>query len=216
MPRPAPTITTPMGTIMHIDPAALVRLLCFASPAFPTGGFAYSQGLESAVEAADVTDEPSLLAWLEDVIRYGTGRSDAILLRHAHRAHSDPDMLRHIASLASAACISAERQAETNAQGAAFVASAAAWQIIEEAPYPVAACLGFLAVTASNLISAALRLGPLGQAGGLRVLKSLEAAIKDVANDTRSAELEDIGGACFLADIAAMRHETQYSRLFRS
>jgi urease accessory protein len=61
-----------------------------------------------------------------------------------------------------------------------------------------------------------LRLGPLGQAGGLRVLKSLEAAIKDVANDTRSAELEDIGGACFLADIAAMRHETQYSRLFRS
>jgi urease accessory protein len=230
MPRPAPTITTPVRTIMHLDPAALVRLLCFASPAFPTGGFAYSQGLESAVEAADVTDEPSLLAWLEDVIRYGTGRSDSILLRHAHRAHSDPDMLRHIASLASAACISAERQAETNAQGAAFVASAAAWQIIEEAPYPVAfgalaaradieedaACLGFLAATASNLISAALRLGPLGQAGGLRVLKSLEAAIKDVANDTRSAELEDIGGACFLADIAAMRHETQYSRLFRS
>jgi urease accessory protein len=215
---------------MYIDPAALVRLLCFASPAFPTGGFAYSQGLEAAVECADVTDESSLLAWLEDMIRYGSGRSDAILLRHAHRAHADPERLRHIASLASAACISAERQAEANAQGAAFAASAAAWAAIESTPYSVAfgalagrayieeeaACLGFLTATVSNLISAALRLGPLGQAAGLRVLKSLESAIEDVGDETRDAALEDIGGACFLADIASMRHETQYSRLFRS
>ncbi len=215
---------------MHIDPAALVRLLCFASPAFPTGSFAYSQGLEAAVESAAVTDERSLLAWLDEVIRYGSGRSDAILLRHAHRCHADPSALRQIASLASAASISAERQAETNAQGAAFAASAAAWQAIENAPYPVAfgalagrakieedaACLGFLAASVSNLISAALRLGPFGQAAGLRVLKSLEAAMKDVGDETRTAELEDIGGACFLADIASMRHETQYSRLFRS
>jgi len=215
---------------MNIEAPALVRLLCFASPAFPTGSFAYSQGLESAVEAADVTNERSLAAWLDDVIRYGSGRSDAILLRHAHRAHADPETLSHIASLASAACLTAERQAETNAHGAAFAASAAGWAAIEEAPYPVAfgalaarahveedpACLGFLATWASNLISVALRLGPIGQAAGLRVLKSLEPAIEDVARETRCSTLEEIGGLCFLADIASMHHETQYSRLFRS
>jgi urease accessory protein len=216
--------------IMHIDAAALVRLMCFASPAFPTGGFAYSHGLESAVEFGDVTGEASLLAWLDDVVRHGSGRSDAILLRHAHRAHLDPAALRDIASVASAACMGCERQAETLGQGSAFAASAAAWASIESAPYPVvfgvlaaraaideeAACLGFLSGFASNLISAALRLSVLGQASGLRVLKSLEAAIEDVARETRSAGLDDIGGSCFLADIAAMRHETQYSRLFRS
>jgi urease accessory protein len=216
--------------IMDIDPAALVRLLCFASPAFPTGGFAYSHGLEWAVECGDVCDEASLSAWLDDVMRHGSGRSDAILLRHAYRAHLDPEELADIASLAAAACIGCERQAETLGQGAAFAASAAAWGEIDAAPYPVvfgvlaarasideeAACLGFLSGFASNVISAALRLGVLGQAAGLRVLKSLEPAIDGVTRATRLAGLNDIGGSCFLADIAAMRHETQYSRLFRS
>jgi len=215
---------------MSIDSGPLIRLLCFASPAFPTGGFAYSHGLEWAVECGDVKDEASLSAWLDDVMRYGSGRSDAILLRHAHRAHQDPDALRNIASLASAACISSERQAETLGQGAAFAASAAAWEAIDAAPYPVAfgalaaraqideesACLGFLSAWAGNLISAALRLSVLGQAAGLRVLKSLELTVADVARETCIAGLDDIGGSCFLADIASMRHETQYSRLFRS
>jgi urease accessory protein len=215
---------------MDIDASALVRLLCFASPAFPTGGFAYSHGLESAVEIGDVTDEASLLAWLGDVLRLGSGRSDAILLRHAYRAHGDTAALRDIASLAAAACIGCERQAEALGQGAAFAASAAAWRAMDAAPYAVvfgalagrtsigeeAACLGFLSAFASNLISAALRLGVLGQAAGLRVLHALEPAVEELTRDTRNAGLDDIGGSCFLADIAAMRHETQYSRLFRS
>jgi len=215
---------------MNIDPGALVRLLSFASPAFPTGSFAYSHGLEWAVECGDITGEASLLAWLDDLMRYGSGRSDAILLRHAHKAHSDPEALCHIASLAAAACIASERQAETLGQGAAFAASAAAWEVLEAAPYPVAfgvllarvhvdedaACLGFLSAWASNLISAALRLSVLGQAAGLRVLKSLEVTIAQVAHETHRCSLDDIGGSCFLADLAAMHHETQYSRLFRS
>jgi urease accessory protein len=76
--------------------------------------------------------------------------------------------------------------------------------------------LAFLLSWCGNAVSATIRLGVLGQQAGLRVLAALEPAILAVADDTRGADLEDLGGACFLADIAAMRHETQYARLFRS
>jgi urease accessory protein len=227
--RPRVSIIT-AATRMGIDAPPLIRLLCFASPAFPTGGFAYSQGIESAVEAGDIADEQSLREWLRAVLQYGSGWSDSILLRHAFRAHADAAALAAVAEMASANCMSEERQAETLGQGHAFAASAAAWGETASVSYPVAfgvlsarqgigedeACLGFLVSVTGNLISAAIRLGALGQAGGLRVMQALEQTIIGVAAATRDCGLEDVGGACFLADIAAMRHETQYSRLFRS
>ncbi len=76
--------------------------------------------------------------------------------------------------------------------------------------------LAFLHGFAANLVSAAVRLVPLGQTAGLRVLSALEPAIQAVAEATRDATLDDLGGACFRSDIAAMRHETQYTRLFRT
>ena len=69
---------------------------------------------------------------------------------------------------------------------------------------------------AANLISAAVRLVPLGQSAGLAVLAGLEAAITESALSTRGATLDDLGGCAFRSDIAAMRHETQYTRIFRS
>jgi urease accessory protein len=220
-----------MTTItMSTEHAALLRLLNFASPAFPTGGFAYSQGLEWAVEAGDVKDALTLQSWLGGVLQHGAARADAILLRHAHRAEGDAAALAAIAELGRAANWSGERQAETLAQGAAFAASAQAWGRVDAAAYPVAfgafaarqaigedaACLGFLANWTSNMISAAIRLGVLGQAAGLRVMAALEPVVLAVSNETRSSTLDDLGGICFLADIASMRHETQYARLFRS
>ena len=68
----------------------------------------------------------------------------------------------------------------------------------------------------SNLISAAVRLVPLGQSVGLRVLAALEPVILATAAATATDTLDDIGGCAFRADLAAMRHETQYTRLFRS
>jgi urease accessory protein len=215
---------------MRIEAPALLRLLAMASPAFPTGGFAYSQGLEWAVESAALRDAAGLQSWLADVARHGAGWCDAVLLRHAHRACDDAPALRALRELAGAANWSAERQAESLAQGAAFAASAAAWSLVEEAAYPVAfgvfaarqgvaedaACLAFLANWAGNMISAAIRLGVLGQAGGLAVLAALETVLAEVATESFSAGLDDLGGVCFLADIASMRHETQYARLFRS
>ncbi len=212
---------------------ALLRLMAWLSPAFPTGAFAYSHGLEWAVEAHDVTDETTLTNWLGDVLKQGTARTDTILLRHAHRAAADQPALQQIADLAYATAASRERQSESLDQGKAFMLAAAPWSTPaapERIPYPVAvgAVAGFhhvpedataviyLQAFTTNLISAAVRLVPLGQTAGLRVLASLEYTILQTAEETTGATLDDLGGCTFRSDLAAMRHETQYTRLFRS
>src|SRR3954452_21369019 len=125
VPTPAvaagPIITMMMTTTITTDRTALLHLLAWLSPAFPTGGFAYSHGLEWAVEAGDISDGDSLLAWLTDVLAHGSGRSDAILLRHAHRSAADPTGLSGIAELALASTPSRERRDEALNQGRAFV-----------------------------------------------------------------------------------------------
>jgi urease accessory protein len=211
----------------------LLRLLAWLSPAFPTGAYAYSHGLEWAVEQGDITDGDTLRAWLVDVLALGSGRNDAILLRHAHRACCDGTALGEIADLAAAIAPSRERRAETLDQGTAFLAAAAAWHppdLPARVAYPVAVgamagCHGiaedattaaYLQAFASNLISAAVRLVPLGQSAGLRVLAALEPVILEVARASRDATLDDLGGCAFRSELAAMRHETQYTRLFRS
>ncbi len=220
-----------MRAAMTTD-TALFRLLSFLSPGFPTGGFAYSHGIEYAVESGDVTDEASLATWLTDLINHGTGRNDAIVLRHAHAA----DRHDEIAALASACANSAERRAETLAQGAAFIAAAAAWNralvrdMPGECPYPVAvgavaarcgiaedaACIGFLQAWSANLVNAGLRLIPLGQSAGLRILAAIEPVVLAQVEQTRGLTLDDLGSACWRADLAAIHHETQYTRLFRT
>jgi urease accessory protein len=230
--------TTRSTTIMPMTTDCgprLLRLLAWLSPAFPTGGFAWSHGIEWAVEAGDVSDAASLHAWLGDLLRHGSARNDAILLRHAYRAAGNGAELSELAEFACAVTGARERRAESVGQGAAFAAAAAPWGAdalrgIAELPYAVAigalagahgigedaAATGFLQAFAANLISAGVRLIPLGQSAGLAVLAALEATIIDVAAATRAATLADVGGACFRADLAAMRHETQYTRLFRS
>ena len=213
--------------------SGLLHLLAWLSPGFPTGAFACSHGLEWAIEAGDIADEPSLLIWLDDVLRHGAGRTDAILLRHAHAAAGDPTRLGELAELAAATAPSRERRSETIDLGTAFAAAAAPWSppdLPPAPPYPIA--LGALASAhgidpdglaaahlqafAANLISAAVRLVPLGQSVGLRVLAALEPAIREVAAATCTATLDEIGSAAFRSDLAAMRHETLYTRLFRT
>lgn len=221
------------------DLAANLRLLAWLSPAFPTGGFAYSHGLEWAVDSGDITDEPTLFAWIAALLRHGSGRTDQILLRHAHRAQGDLETLAKLAELALATTPSRERRAESIGQGNAFAAATRPWNAtllqdlaarIGDIPYPIAvgalsgiagitedfAASGFLQAFAANLISAAVRLVPLGQTTGLSVLARLEPVLLETSTETRTATLDDLGSACFRADIASMRHETQYSRMFRS
>jgi urease accessory protein len=213
-----------------LSPSALLRLLVWLSPSFPTGGFAYSHGIEWAVEAGDITDGDSLRDWLNAILAHGAGRSDAILLRHAGRPGAD---LSALAEFAVAMAPARERRTETLDQGAAFARAAAAWScppLPDPVPYPIAVgalagahrinhdavVAAYLQAFAANLVSAAVRLVPLGQSTGLTVLARLEPIILCVAEETRAATLDDVGGATFRSDIAAMCHETQYTRLFRS
>jgi urease accessory protein len=225
------------------DPAALYRLMSWLSPAYPVGAFSYSSGIEWAVEAGDISNAAALRAWLEAVIAHGSAACDAVLLVHAHAAagFEDPARLRAAAELAAAFASSRERHLETTAQGQAFVeATRAAWPCAAldrlvaahtgPIAYPVAvgvataghgvpvvpALHAYLHAVAANLISAGVRLIPLGQTEGQRVLAALAPAIATAAERALTTRLEDIGSATFRADIASMRHETQYTRLFRS
>ena len=216
--------------------------MTWLSPAFPVGGFSYSHGLEWVVETGKVKDAATLGNWIEDVLVHGAGRTDAIFLAEAWRATSanNAASLKEVAELAAAFAPSAERRLETLAQGAAFLtATRAVWphpaldQLDVQHPevaYPIAvgvctAAHGLpLMVSAhavvqafvANLTSAGVRLIPLGQTDGLRVLARLEPLIAHTAESALAASLDDIGGIAVLADIASMRHETQYTRLFRS
>lgn len=223
--------------------AALYRLMTWLSPAFPVGAFSYSSGIEWAVEAGDINDAASLQDWLAAMLDHGTGFCDAVLLAHAHRAagKGDEPELSAVAELAAAFVTSAERQLETLSQGRAFAEIAAkAWcgdglgpmlaACGEAIAYPVAVGVvaaahrvplaatlhAYLHAVVSNWISAGARLVPLGQTDSQRILAALEPAVGTTAARAQSAALDDLGGATFRADLACLRHETQYTRLFRS
>ena len=225
------TTITRMSTEMIPTPH-LVTLMQWLSPSYPVGGFSYSHGLEWAVAAGDVTGAAGFQAWLADVLEYGTGRNDAILLAAAYRAE-DAATLAHVDAVARALAPSSERLLETTAQGAAFVRTTAEiWDMdLPALCYPVAvgraaALIGvgleqvlplYLHGFASNLTGAAMRLVPLGQTEGQRVLAAMTPLCDLLAQEALAgAGLDDLGGCTVMADIAAMKHETQYTRLFRS
>lgn len=207
---------------------ALLRLHAWLSPGYPVGAYTYSHGLETLIATGEISDGDDLQTWITDLLSVGSGRNDAILLAHAWRSPDD----QAIGDLARALSPSSERALETEAQGAAFASvTAAAWGTGGgPAPYPVAvgraaaradipldtALPVFLQTFAANLISAGVRLIPLGQTEGQRVLACLSDTITAAAEEAASASVDDLGGCAFASDIASMHHETLDVRLFRS
>jgi urease accessory protein len=239
----AETPTADSAGLSAAEAAALYRLMTWLSPAFPVGAFSYSSGIEWAVEAGDIVDAASLRDWLASMLADGPGFCDGVFLAQAHRAASSGDhaSLRDIAELAAAFVPSRERQLETSSQGRAFIDIArTAWncdgldQMISSCGgaivYPVAVGLvsaahgiplaptmhAFFHALTSNWISAGARLVPLGQTDSQRVLALLEPVVVSTGNRALNAALDDLGSASFRADLAGMRHEAQYTRLFRS
>lgn len=229
--------------------SAHLPMMVWMSPAFPVGGFAYSHGLEWAAEAGDLKGADDLREWLGDLLLHGGPRNDAILFRHAFLAseRGDDDGLREVAELALAFAGSRERRLEAVTQGNAFVIAAssswpctaldrlkAAWD--GDVAYPLAVAVtaaghglalhpsleGFLVGVVGNLVSAAVRLGVVGQTGGQQAVAALVPLAERLAARVCGADgaaaltLDDLGGAAFRSDISALRHETQYTRLFRS
>jgi len=222
---------------------ALYRLMTWLSPSYPLGAFSYSHGLEYAVETGLVRDDEALGDWAATAVRFGAGRSDGALLVASWRAATacDRAALDEVAELASAWRGTAETALESRAQGAAFLtttrtawphplldalalrhrgelslpvavgAAAAAHEV------PLAAALtAYLHAFAGTLVSAGVRLIPLGQSAGQRLVAALEPVIAEAARSLLAAPLDEIGTAAPVIDRCSMRHETQYTRLFRS
>lgn len=226
-----------------VDAAALQRLLTWLSPAYPVGAYTYSHGLERAVEDGAVRDRATLAAYIGSVLEAGAGRIDAALLAAAYRAAgaADDAALDAIADLAAAWRGTAETALETMAQGTAFLrvtriawpdarlaafatrqggsiahpvalGAASAWQGI---PLRVA-LFGFLSAFSANIVSAGVRLVPLGQTDGQVATAALLPALEAATEAGLTADLDRIGTAAPMLDLFSLRHETQYTRLFRS
>ncbi|MBM3554549.1 MAG: urease accessory protein UreF [Alphaproteobacteria bacterium] len=229
-----------MTTATTIDPGGLYRLMTWLSPSYPVGAFSYSHGIEQAVAAGWIGDRATLVAWVGHAVERGGGFADAVLLALAMRA-ADETALDEIADHALALKGSVELALESRQPGAAFVAAThKAWPTPALADfatrrgdggiaYPVAvalacrgviepglAVLAYLQAFAANLVSAGLRAVPLGQSDGQAALAELAPVVARTATRALAAELDDLATAAPGIDIASMRHETQYTRLFRS
>jgi urease accessory protein len=217
-------------------------MLTWLSPAYPVGAFAYSHGLEYAVESGLVRDAEAVMRYVATVLGAGAGRSDAALFVASYHAGVDGDgaAIAALAELAAAWRGTLETALESAAQGSAFLSvTRGAWphpllDALANLPDPpslpvvvaVAAAahdvplpevlLGYLHALAANLVSAGVRLVPLGQSEGQRILASLEPAVCTARDAALTARLDECGTAAPIIDLASMHHETQYTRLFRS
>ena len=234
---PTDTRTAPATGTEH-----LLQLMWLASPALPVGGFSYSEGLESAVDLGRVHDEASARDWLLDQLDLSLARSELPLLAQAIRAWRDGDdaRVRALNDWVLQTRESAELRAQSEQMGRSLLewlrnhttASAAQIAVLAEAQptYPVAfalaagatgapereCLLAFAFGWAENLMQAAIKAVPLGQSAGQRILSALAAAIPAAVDHARALDDDQRQAFAPLLAIASARHETQYSRLFRS
>lgn len=225
-----PTATHTDTRRMNTD-AAILTLAQWFSPSYPLGSFAYSHGLETAIVAGQIDNAMALQEWVSDVLMHGTGRNDCILLRAAFACQTQAGVAQVDAHARAFSC-SAERLSETLVQGGAFARTTAAIWGGDMGDLTHAVAVGqaarrmdlpldltaqmYLQSFASNLVSAAVRLVPLGQTEGQACLAALSPLCRDIVTDTADAGLDDLASTAFLSDIAAMHHETLDHRIFRS
>ncbi len=223
---------------------ALLQLMWLASPALPVGGFSYSEGLEPAVEAGRVRDEPQAAAWLLDQLQLGLARSDLAVVAKAFKAWGRGDLatIAELNAWVTTTRETAELRQQTEQMGRSMVewlknrggavdARVGALKALAPAPtWPVAfalaaaqtgaplreALLSFAFGWAENMVQAALKAVPLGQSAGQRILASLVGEIPAAVD--RAAALMDSERQAFTPMLAILsaQHEMQYSRLFRS
>jgi urease accessory protein len=229
-----------------VSQVALLRQQSWLSPAFPTGSYSYSHGIEWAVEAGHIHDRKSLVDWLEADLCYGSGRNEAIVFIEAWRSATDDDCekLLEVAEFAAVFRGTSEFALETSQQATACLAilrrvwpdpliESLSELLLDLRIAPVLsivlgaraarqdipatlALAAFLQCYLANLVSAGVRLVPLGQTDGQLGIAELEPAVLAVVAKSQEATIHDLGSAAFMVDLASASHETQYTRLFRS
>ena len=219
------TLKVPMYTPTD---SKLITVMQWLSPAFPIGGFAYSHGLEWAINKGYVSNREELQKWISDLLEYGSLKNDAILIKLVLKG-SDP---KEINELAMALCPASERLSETQLQGGAFCKiMREVWSLeIDDLALPIALALAaknenidqnlvvpaYLHSFCSNLISVAMRLIPIGQTDGQKTLRELSPLISDSVRAVAKSDKDDLGSACFLSDVSAMQHEYLQPRVFKT
>jgi urease accessory protein len=230
---------TPTST-ESIDSLALLRLLQLVSPALPIGAFNFSQGLEYAIEAGWIRDEEGAHRWIVGVASHGVGTLDIPLLARMHTAWSVGDAVaaRALSRQLIASRETCELREEDRHLGRALakvligldLSAAEGWQRSDDATLAVmfslaavqsevplhATCAGYLWAWCENQVIAAVKLLPLGQSAGQRVLERLRLAIPTICKEALLLSDDQIGTCTAGVGIASARHETQYTRLFRS
>lgn len=205
---------------------SLARLLQLASPTLPVGAYSYSQGLEAAIEAGIVFDLSSAKTWIGDVLELSVARMEAPVLRAQIAA---PTQERNDFFVATRE--TAELRAETVQMGGALAKLLSDLGVevpIETPGYPTAyalavrhwrieprdAVLAYLWSWLENQVMAAVKAVPLGQTAGQKILVELGSRLQDLVE----IEVQEDCWTNFAPGLAALsaRHETQYSRLFRS
>ena len=219
------TLKVPMYTPTD---SKLITVMQWLSPAFPIGGFAYSHGLEWAINKGYVSNREELQKWISDLLEYGSLKNDAILIKLVLQG-SDP---KEINELAMALCPARERLSETQLQGGAFCKiMREVWSLeMDELTLPIALALAaknesidqslvvpaYLHSFCSNLMSVAMRLIPIGQTDGQKTLRELSPLISDSVRAVAKSDKDDLGSACFLSDVSAMQHEYLQPRVFKT
>jgi urease accessory protein len=228
----------------NLDSRGLLKLMTWLSPSFPVGAYAYSHGIEYAVETGSIGTAQELTDWVGTILSDGSGRIDADLFCAAHQAcvSGDDQALNEDLELALAMRGTSETALESSAQGKAFNTTRA--QLAggppekNDVPYAIAVAIAgaqeklalrpaltaFLHAVVSNLVSAGVRLVPLGQTDGQRCILALEQTILEAIDfalrrqtENQDVDLIDyIGAAAPMVDWTSMKHQTQYTRLFRS
>jgi urease accessory protein len=229
-----------------VTPRSLIRLQQWLSPAFPTGSYSYSHGLEWAIESHQIHHRASLVDWLDADLRFGSARNDAIFFVDAWRsaAGGHHTRLLETAALAAACRATPEFALEASQQGASCLATLGdVWRdpaidalsdgLRQRSIQPVlpiviavrsaaegvpvgTALRAFLSAMVGNFVTAGVRLIPLGQTDGQRAVAELEDAVLEVSESALTDCIDDLGSAALMVDLASMLHETQYTRLFRS
>ena len=230
--------------ITSIEPdVSLARLLRLASPALPVGAYSYSQALEWVVESGTVLDAATAGNWILDALAVGVVRCEAPLWLRLHAACAANDLgdFARWNEFFLAIRESAELRAETLQMGRSMVAlllragelpdgSRALLASLEEPSFPAAfACAvsawgiapragltAYLFAWAENQAIAAVKLVPLGQSAAQDILARVTAALPEALDQAFALEDDEIGSLAFGLAIASCRHETQYTRLFRS
>jgi len=205
----------------------LMVLQAWFSPAFPTGAFSYSHGMETAVQDGLITDAASLTSWISCLLAHGSGRNDALFIKAAYEGDEEAN------ALCLALCAGKERWQETLELGQAFcrvVNASYNTGLPDGLAYPIAVgraahkagldlsatLQSYLQAFAATLISVGVRIIPIGQQAGQDCLVSLYPVIEEVSAEAAAASLDGLGSAAVLSDLMAVKHEISVPRIYRT